>query len=186
MSFPTLPRLLAARHAPRRRRSAGYSLVECLIATGLMTGVVVSISGLFIVGSRSVKSGRELTKATAIANTAMEQCIGWNYEKVYGFPGGIGTDQTKTWDTSLANPSWTGSADDVADMTSTATEWRARVRELQQGLLRYKVDGLARLPNGTDPGLTSFVGADFARVTVTVEWNEGRRRRQVSFEEIVL
>ena len=49
-----------------RRTQAGYSLIECLLAGALLSGVLVSISGLFIVGTNSVKSGRELTKATTI------------------------------------------------------------------------------------------------------------------------
>jgi type II secretory pathway pseudopilin PulG len=171
-----------------RRATAGYSLIECLLAAGLMTGVLASISGLFIVGTQSVKSGRELTKATAIGNSALEQVLGWNYDKVYAVAGGAAADRTRTWSTDLANPSFTGTTAEVAEMNAVLDDWREKVRtDLRLGKLTYRVDGLGRLPTTTDDGRVSYVDASFLRVTVTVEWIEGRnRRRQVSFEEIVL
>jgi type II secretory pathway pseudopilin PulG len=166
----------------------GYSLVECLVAGGLLAGVLLSITGLFAVGSNSVKSGRELTKATALANAAMEQVLAWPYDKVYGFAGAVPADQTKDWDTTMANAAYVGTPDDVADWAATANGWRDDVRtQLAQGVLRYRVEGIARLPTNLDPGLTSFLNAEFVRVTVTVEWTEkGRRRREVAFQELVL
>jgi type II secretory pathway pseudopilin PulG len=170
------------------RREAGYSLIETLLAAGLLAFILVSVSGLFIVGTQNVKSGREMTKATTVANSAMEQVLAWPFEKVYGFPGGVAADSTKQWSTDLANPATTGSAQDMADWAAIADAWRAEVRQqLQGGKLTYKVDGIARLPTALDPGLTSFANAQFLRVTVTVEWVERKqRRRHVTFEEIVL
>jgi Tfp pilus assembly protein PilV len=170
------------------RRQAGYSLIETLLAAGLLAFILVSVSGLFIVGSQNVKSGREMTKAATIGNSAMEQVLSWPYEKVYGFPGGVAADQTKTWSTDLANPTTTGSAQDQADWAAIANAWRSEVSsQLQGGRVVYKVDGVARLPTALDPGLTSFQNAQFLRVSVTVEWIERKqRRRHVVFEEIVL
>ena len=171
-----------------RRTSRGYSLIECLLASALLAGVLVSISGLFIVGTKSVRSGRELTKATTLANSVAEQVMGWPYEKVYGFAGAVATDQTKTWDTNSANPAYTGSTQDVADWTATANDFRSQVQsQLQAGHITYRVDGMARLPAGTDRGLTTYQDAGFLRMTVTVSWTEsGGRQRQVQFEEITL
>ena len=171
-----------------QRSEHGYSLVECLVAGGLLAGVLLSITGLFAVGSNSVKSGREMTKATAIANAAMEQVLAWPYDKVYGFAGAVPGDQTKDWNTDMANPAWAGSPDDVADWTASANGWRDDIRaQLAKGILRYRVEGIARLPAALDPGLTTFLNAEFVRVTVTVEWTEkGNRRREVVFQELVL
>ena len=148
----------------------------------------VSVSGLFIVGSQNVKSGRELTKAATVANSAMEQVLSWPFEKVYGFPGGIALDQTKTWSSDLANPVTTGSAADQADWAAIANVWRSEVQgQLQGGRVIYTVSGIQRLPAPGNPGLTTFQAAQFLRVTVTVEWIERKqRRRHVTFEEIVL
>jgi len=171
-----------------QRNEDGYSLVECLVAGGLLAGVLLSITGLFAVGSNSVRSGREMTKATAIANAAMEQVLAWPYDKVYAFAGAVPADQTKDWNTDMANAAYAGTPDDVADCTATANGWRDDIRsQLARGILRYRVEGIARLPQPLDPGLTSFLNAEFVRVTITVEWTEkGSRRREVVFQELVL
>src|SRR5207247_4586686 len=49
-----------------RKREAGYSLVEVLIALGLMTGVMVAVCSMFVLGGTYVKSGKQLTQATAL------------------------------------------------------------------------------------------------------------------------
>ena len=171
-----------------RRDEAGYSLIECLLAAGLLTGVLVSVSGLFILGSQSVRSGRELTKATTIGNSCMEQVMSWPYEKVYGMAGGIATDQTRSFSTNSANPSFVGSTTDIADWTAIANAWRDDARQqLPKGELTYKVDGMGRLPTSTDAGRVAYQDASFLRVTVTVTWIErGNRRRHVTFEEMTL
>lgn len=173
---------------PQRRTEGGYTLIETLLASGLLAFILVSISGLFVVGTQTVRSGREMTKATTIANSAMEQIMAWNYDKVYGFAGAVATEQTKQWDTNLANPAYTGSATDIADWTATANAWRTDVRaQLQGGRLIYKVDGIGALPTSTSPGLAAYQDAQFLRVTVTVEWTErAQRRRSVTFEEFIL
>lgn len=170
------------------RREAGYSLIETLLAAGLLAFILTSVSGLFVVGTQNVKSGREMTKAVTVANSAMEQVMSWPFEKVYGFAGGVDADSTKQWSTDLANPATTGSAQDVADWALIANTWRSEVQQqLKEGRLTYKVDGIARLPTALDTGLTSFANAQFLRVTVSVEWTERKgRRRHVTFEEIVL
>ena len=177
------------RNAPATRRAEdGYSLIECLVAAALLTGVLVSISGLFILGTNSVKSGRELTKATTVANSCMEQVMAWPFEQVYAFAGAVGTEQTKTWSTNSANPTYTGSATDIATWTALANQWRTDVRaQLMAGEITYKVDGMGRLPTNSDAGLIAYQDAQFLRVTVTVTWQErNKRRRSVTFEEMTL
>lgn len=171
-----------------RRTEAGYSLIECLLAAALLTSVLVSISGLFILGTKNVKSGRELTKAATIANSHMEEVMSWNFDKVYGFAGGIAADTTKTFTTAAANPPYVGDAADTAAWALIANEWRTDVRaQLQDGVVSYRVDGVGRLPAAGNPGLVPYLEAPFLRVTVTVSWLEaGGRRRHVTFEEMTL
>jgi len=176
------------RPSSNRRASAGYSLIECLLAAGLLTGVLVSISGLFILGSTNVKSGRELTKATTIGNSVMEQVESWPYAQVYGFAGGIDSDQTKTWSTNSVNPTYVADANDAAAWAVIANQWRTDVRaQLLKGELIYKVDGMGRLPTASDAGRVVYSDAQFLRVTVTIKWTERNgRQRQVVFEEMTL
>ena len=49
----------------RRRGDSGFSLVEVVIAMALLAGVLIAISGLFIIGGAQVKSGRKSTEALA-------------------------------------------------------------------------------------------------------------------------
>ena len=175
---------------PRTTRAtdAGYSLIECLLATALLTAVLVSISGLFILGSNNVKSGRELTKATTLANSCMEQTMSWPYDQVYGFAGATPTELTKSWYTGAPNPTYVATAVDAAAWGAIADQWRTDVRaQLLQGQITYKVDGMGRLPTSTDPGRVAYQDAQFLRVTITVSWLERNgRRRQVVFEEMTL
>jgi type II secretory pathway pseudopilin PulG len=173
---------------PRSAAQRGFTLVEVLLSAGLLAGVLISISSLFVLGSQNVKSGRELTKATTIANSAVEQVIAWPFEKVYGMAGAASTDTTAVWSTDEANPSWTGTTADVADWQAMAESWRDQVEtDLNHGVLTFQVDGVGGLPSDDDLGLDPFASADFVRVRVTVSWEEARgRQRHVTFEQLVL
>ena len=170
------------------RSEQGFSLVEVLLSAGLLAGVLLSISSLFVLGSQSVRSGRELTKATTVANSAVEQVRAWSYDKVYGFAGASGASTTGTWSSDAVNPSYVGSAADVADWTATANAWRDEVEaNLNQGALTYTVDGISNLPTEDDTGLDQFAEADFIRVRIRVQWTENNgRTRHVTFEQLTL
>jgi type II secretory pathway pseudopilin PulG len=185
------PNALNTTSTPESRpsRERGFSLIEVMVAGGLLAGVLVSISTMFIVGSQSVKSGRELTKATTLANSALEQVMGWSYDRVWGFTGGTGDSETTTWTTDLANPAYTiGTDADHLEWNALADSWRDTVQgEYGEGLFTYRVDGVARLPDGADDGLTSYREGLYLRVTITIAWTEARgRRRHVTFEQLVL
>jgi type II secretory pathway component PulJ len=51
----------------RGRKETGFSLVEVVIALGLLAGVLITISGLFVMGAKQVKSGRASSEALAVA-----------------------------------------------------------------------------------------------------------------------
>lgn len=171
-----------------RRDARGFSLVEVLIASALLAAVLISISGMFIAGTQSVRSGRELTKATTIANSLVEETLGWNYDFVWGITGGAATDETGEVTTAEATPAYEGDAEDVAAWTATVDRWRELVEsELAQGVVRYRVDGVGRVPTPGNSHLETFTDADLLRVTVTIDWVEaGGRQRHVAFEELVL
>jgi len=44
----------------------GFSLVEVVIAIGVLAGVLLSICSMFILGGRQLKGGKTMTEATAI------------------------------------------------------------------------------------------------------------------------
>lgn len=167
----------------RAGSAAGYSLIEVLAAIGLMGGVIVVIAGLLAVGARSVHSGRNVTTATAIGKTVMEDVLAWPYGRVWEQAGGAGSDTSTSWSTTQANPAFTGSAD-AAEMSATCDAWREDVAALPNGVLAYQVDGLEAVPAGGSDGLTAFTEARLLRVVVLITWTEaGGRARSVQFEE---
>lgn len=66
----------------RGRDERGFSLVEVIIALGLLAGVLVTISGLFVVGTKQVKSGRTSSEALAVAKEIQEDMYGWGYSQL--------------------------------------------------------------------------------------------------------
>lgn len=56
----------------RKRREAGFNLIEVLIAMALLSTVLLSIVTLFFMGRSNVYSGKQLTRATSVAVHANE------------------------------------------------------------------------------------------------------------------
>jgi len=71
----------------RRHESCGFSLVEVVIALGLLAGVLIAISGLFVVGAKQVKSGRTSSEALAVGKEIHEEIYGWGYSQLWGMFG---------------------------------------------------------------------------------------------------
>lgn len=61
----------------------GFSLVEVIIATGLLAEIALVIVGLFIVGRRDVQSGRNLTTALSIAQHVSEDLDALGYDSLW-------------------------------------------------------------------------------------------------------
>ena len=174
---------MPTRTVPARRAIRGYSLVEVLIASALLAGVLLSISSMFILGSQSVRSGRDLTLATTLANSAMEESLALPFELVWGITGATSTQPTMTWDTDQPTPAYVGAPQDVLLWSSIVDAWREEAQGLQDGRLTIRVDGIERLPTELQAGLAPYVDSIYLRITITVAWTEmGRRHRDVTFE----
>ena len=65
-------RIAVSRRAKTRRFEAGMSMVEVLIALGIMAGVLISVASLFVLGGQRVKGGRDMTQALAVASDILE------------------------------------------------------------------------------------------------------------------
>ena len=66
------PRLRPGLH-PRRAGSDGFSLVEVLVATGLLMTAVVSLAQLFVLATRANAVAGEMTEATLLAARKIEE-----------------------------------------------------------------------------------------------------------------
>lgn len=142
-----------------RRSEKGFSLVEVVVALGLLAGVLIAISGLFILGGRQVKSGRTSTEALAVGRRIVEEMDGWGFGQTYQLFG------------------WDGSATSYSADTRTnsyASKWQPI---LNAGLLNgYATIQVSSLANSGTPVLSATRAM---RVLVTVHWDEGIRHRSV-------
>jgi Tfp pilus assembly protein PilV len=152
----------------RRRDERGFSLIEVVIALGLLAGVLISVGGLFILGGRSVKSGRTSSEALAAGKEIVEEMNGWGFTQlwsVYGFNGQAATYTADTnTNTAAECVAWQSAL--VAKLGSTAHA-------------TIKIDSVAQTGQPTPDFVTAgAVTAKNIRVTVTVLWTEvtGRTR----------
>lgn len=142
----------------RRRNEEGSSLVEAVLALGLMAGVLVSIAGLFVVGAGQVRSGRTASEALAVARTVLEDMEGWSFHQSYGNYGYDGSASSYSADTRT---------------NSYASKWQTSLSDKLYN--SYATISIASL----DPGSPALASSSQLRVMVTVFWQEGQRQRSI-------
>ena len=143
-------------------KEKGLSLIEVILALGLLAGVLISVAGLFILSERQVKSGKTATQALAVARAISEEINGFGFRQTYQAFGSNGTATSYTYDTGVNAyaAKWQTMLDDGLELSSNATILVASVP-----------------PTGSAaPALNA---AKAIRVTVTVFWSEGDRNRSV-------
>ena len=147
-------------------RADGFSLIEVIIAMALLAMVMLSISGLFIQGSKSIKDGKEMTEGLAQATDVLEDIDALSYRRVYAAFGAADTDTSFTADT----------------RTNTfASRWQAQIEEaVWEGYAT--IDLLPLGLNTVDPTCvsTNFGCGQAIRVTVTVHWQERGQAQRLS------
>lgn len=141
----------------KRKGERGFSLVEVVIALGILAGVLISISGLFVIGGRQVKSGRSSSEALAVGRTILEEMNKWGFRQTYGMFGYDGSATTYSVDTRT---------------TSYATKWQPLLTPKLAN--SYATIQLQSLGPGSPPNMNVTRAI---RVLVTVNWDEGARHR---------
>lgn len=159
------------------RSERGFNLIEVVIALALLAAVLLTISGLFIQGSQSVNTGRDLTEATSLATDILEQMDKWAFSQLY-------TNFAKT-------------SGDVAFTVSSISPPPAAAptpvlfNATLQGMCQTKIN--QRLPNASAWVTVSPLGttapdhfdtAKGIRVKVTVYWTLKLKPRSVSLETV--
>ena len=150
----------------RRRKQEGFSLIEVVIALGLLAGVLIAIAGLFIMAGKSVKSGRTSSEALATAREIMEEMNGWGYSQLWGNFNLNGAATTYTIDTATCT-------------TSDCTSWQSTLQS-KLGTTAHatiKLDSVAQ--GATAPTNFNTTTCKNVRVTINVLWTQvtGRNRQ---------
>jgi type II secretory pathway pseudopilin PulG len=143
----------------RRHSEPGFSLIEVILAIGMLSTVMISISSMFILGGRQMQSGKTMTQATVIAQDIMEMFEEQSYVLLYT---GLGASDTDTTATAVST---TGG--------SVVEPWQAEIDEK----FNLGSASVTALPMG--PGTPDFGTAIGVRITVTVSWTEASRSRNV-------
>jgi Tfp pilus assembly protein PilV len=148
----------------RDRKEAGFSLIEVVIAIGVLAGVLLSIASMFIMGGRQVKTGKTLTEATILAQDLMEQFDKESYNALYLNLGAVATDTNRTVLSNVGG--------------SPIAPWQAEVaRKLESGFASVRLDAMG-------PSSPNFATAAGIKVTVRVTWNELGRAQSVALSTV--
>jgi Tfp pilus assembly protein PilV len=151
----------------RDRRDRGFSLVEVILALGLLAGVMIAIAGLFAVGAKSVKSGRTSSEALAAAREIQEEMLAWGYSRLWRSFGYDGQAASYTVDSRT---------------NATCDSWQSTLqRKLGPSAFATIVISSVEDASGATHNFSDASGnilAKNVRVGVTVSWTEvpGRPR----------
>ena len=151
-------------HPEARRGERGLSLIEVILALGLMAAVLISIAGMFVLSERQVVSGKTSSEALAVARTILEEINGWGFRQTYENFGFDGAAQSYTI---------------LSSTNGNATKWQDMLDDsLERGSdATIVIQSLA--PTGV--AVPNLDATRAMRVTVTVGWTEGEgRNREVS------
>ena len=137
---------------------AGFSLVEVVLAIGLLAGVLLSICSMFILGGKQLKTGKTLTEATALAHAIMETFDNMSYTSLYTSFGAADTDTSKT---------------------ATSNSGTNPLNQFQAEIDRKLAAGSATIVL-TQIGGTNFGDARGIKVVTTLNWSELGRAQSVT------
>ena len=156
----------------KRNDAHGFSLIEVIIALGLLAGVLISVSGLFILGGRSVKSGRTASEALAAGKEIVEEMNGWAFTQLWSNFGFDGRAKTYTVNTQTCGTAdCTGWQAALVQKLGTSARATVQIDSVAQGVLA--------VPDFVDAG--GATTAKNVRLTVSVLWTQlGNRNRTVT------
>lgn len=137
-------------------RCCGSSLIEVLVALGLLGSLLLSVAGLVTTGSRQIHSGGLRSRALAVAHTVAEELAGWSFRQSFEAFGCAGHAPLCRVDPDALPPAWPELAAETLPQA-----------------------GLAVVVSAIDGG-RGLADSRALRITVTVSWREGRRPRSVS------
>ena len=161
---------MSARALRARTSTAGYSLVEVIVALGILTGVILAIASMFTLGQASVKSGKLMTEATSIGQDIMEDVNKLSYNGLQVFF--VGAQNLSTLQVYTADTRGAGSY--------AKAQYDTQIRnKLWKGYATIQLR-----PIGGTASPVVWASGEAIRITVTVFWKELRRDRTVTVEGV--
>lgn len=149
----------------------GLNLIEVIVALALLAMVLLGISTLFVRGSRSVSSGRQLTEASSVGTRIMEDLTKLPYDTLYTNMG--------------ATASSTSASSDTRTTTAYANKWQSQIDQMLSNPGYQAYATIQETPLGGSVSPPTFGSAKAIRVLITVQWREGATRvRTASFETV--
>jgi type II secretory pathway pseudopilin PulG len=152
------------RTMPAAGRADGFSLVEVIIAIGVLAGLLLSIATMFILGGRAVKAGKTITEATTLAQDIMEEFDRASFTGLYTGLGAAATDTTRTvLSTTTGSP---------------IAGWQTEIaRKLSNGSASVTIDAVG-------VGTPDFGTAAGIRLTAVIAWSELGRPQSVRMSTV--
>jgi prepilin-type N-terminal cleavage/methylation domain-containing protein len=172
-----------------RRSESGYNLVETLLAMAILGVILMSVVTLFFIGRRNVYSGKQMSAANAVAIRVLEDLSLMTATDVL--------DNFRLANGTLANNTVAGVSYPNSILRDTDATIDAATNDASGYLSRWKalVDTAGELPSGrvvliltpqspTDSSTMPLriTTAQVVRIRGVIEWSEGLRRRNVTFD----
>ena len=142
----------------------GLSLVEVILALGLLGAVMISIAGLFVMSQKQIESGKSSSEALSVARAIVEEMNGWSFHQTYllfGFDGAA-----KSYSVDSRN-------------NAACDKWQATLDEALGDGLAHAVIDIEALAQSGQP-IPILQQSRVIRVTITVNWTEGLRQRSLN------
>jgi prepilin-type N-terminal cleavage/methylation domain-containing protein len=191
------------RRISRNHRSAGFNLVEVLLAVAILGVVAISIFTLFVMGRRNIYSGKQTSQAITIGTQILEDLAPLNRQQIYNGSFNIAGTATGA-DFTLPRVSGSAAMSFVnAKIRSTNATIIASppgdisTENTPPGLLtRWSTNLVPKLGPGSsvtviltpdqDPTNTpaQFATAQLLRIRVVVRWNETKRPREAIWDTV--
>lgn len=167
-----------------RRRERGFSMAEVLVATALMSVILLALFGLVTAGVHRAYGGKKMTEGAVLAEAVMER-VNIPVPHTAFDPGGAATGRTRTWTktgaASITEAVESGSTNDVILRNSLRT--LLLEAPLHASTARPATLVVTMTPVGA--GGADLTNCSLIRITVDLTWwDRGVRRRNVFLQAL--
>jgi Tfp pilus assembly protein PilV len=171
-----------------RRKTAGYSLVEVLIAVAVTGFVLLTVVTLFYMGRRNVYSGKQMSYGVSVATRMLEDLSALTAPEMMAAFGIDDTTATATVTQNFPMPGsqYSGSYVVDTDNITAANDPRGYLANwktlLSNANLANADAGIIFTPRSSTNANAVWTSAQIVKARVFVAWDEGGRRRYAYFD----